>query len=676
MKYAIIFSFILCPIFLFAQGEDFTLEVDAFPFEIEGWEPFVPWVGGYSSCTPEFVDIEADGDLDLFVGGGTSYISYYENIGVPTLAEYCFVTYAFDSIDAEGGMVKPSFVDIDADDDYDLFILSTYYSKLYINQGTSICPQFILNTINLLSSIDITGADFVDIDSDGDFDVIAGEFYGNILLYINIGTNQVWEYDEPIIMLENLISSGWIKPSLCDIDNDGDFDLFLGMDNGDLYFYLNEGDSANYDFVFVTDDFAGASVPYECAPTFCDIDADGDYDLFCGMDVGGSQDPPSGNISFHRNVGTPEVYDYEEITYNYLCFDIGGQCQPYLVDIDNDGDLDLLPGRGNGNLPFIRNVGTVDSPSFVWEEYPFFEPDVNFGVHITFGDMDADGDYDMFIGTETLLHAWISYYKNRGTPEEPDMVLSVLNYFDYWDTSVFPDLVDIDADGDLDLMVGTMEAEGTIFFYQNIGTPDSMDFQLVTTNYQGITSYGHLRPHFVDYDYDGDYDLFTTYGYGIKYYENIGSPEIANFILVTDEFAGIDDYTGGVFFSDIDNDGDLDLFSGQYAGGGIKYYRNNEYNSVNSHPQIQPNTFTLHQNYPNPFNVSTTISFTLDRALPVRMVVYNQLGQCVVTLVDGQMTSGEHQIRWDAGMCSSGVYLIALESESIPSQARKVMLIK
>ncbi|NQS99276.1 MAG: hypothetical protein HQ591_12555, partial [candidate division Zixibacteria bacterium] len=68
--------------------------------------------------------------------------------------------------------------------------------------------------------------------------------------------------------------------------------------------------------------------------------------------------------------------------------------------------------------------------------------------------------------------------------------------------------------------------------------------------------------------------------------------------------------------------------------------------------------------------------FTLDRALPVRVVVYNGLGQCVATLIDKQMSPGQHQFRWDAGMCSSGVYLIALESESIPSQARKVMLIK
>jgi len=76
--------------------------------------------------------------------------------------------------------------------------------------------------------------------------------------------------------------------------------------------------------------------------------------------------------------------------------------------------------------------------------------------------------------------------------------------------------------------------------------------------------------------------------------------------------------------------------------------------------------FTLHQNYPNPFNPETTIAFDLDQAGPVRLTVYNILGQQVANLVDGFRSAGTHQVRWDGRdsrgfRTATGVYLYKLD---------------
>jgi flagellar hook assembly protein FlgD len=87
-------------------------------------------------------------------------------------------------------------------------------------------------------------------------------------------------------------------------------------------------------------------------------------------------------------------------------------------------------------------------------------------------------------------------------------------------------------------------------------------------------------------------------------------------------------------------------------------------------------TFVLEPCYPNPFNPSTTISFTLNKAFPVKLSVYNQLGQEVITIINNQMSPGDYRMTWDASQFSSGVYLISLESSLGIHQTQKVILIK
>ena len=78
---------------------------------------------------------------------------------------------------------------------------------------------------------------------------------------------------------------------------------------------------------------------------------------------------------------------------------------------------------------------------------------------------------------------------------------------------------------------------------------------------------------------------------------------------------------------------------------------------------IAPKTFTLEQNYPNPFNPTTTIQFSLNTASPVKLTVFDILGQEVATLVNEYKSVGSHKVQWRANTMPSGVYYYRLEAD-------------
>lgn len=95
--------------------------------------------------------------------------------------------------------------------------------------------------------------------------------------------------------------------------------------------------------------------------------------------------------------------------------------------------------------------------------------------------------------------------------------------------------------------------------------------------------------------------------------------------------------------------------------------------------QRVPELFTLEQNYPNPFNPQTTISYTVNsRAAAnarVRLQIFNNLGQHVVTLVDGVRSIGTHSVRFDGANLPGGTYFYTLEAGT-QRQTQKMVLIK
>ncbi len=97
-------------------------------------------------------------------------------------------------------------------------------------------------------------------------------------------------------------------------------------------------------------------------------------------------------------------------------------------------------------------------------------------------------------------------------------------------------------------------------------------------------------------------------------------------------------------------------------------------------PSAVPDAFTLGQNYPNPFNPTTTITFDLPAAAPVRLTVYDVLGRAVTTLKQGMLEAGRYTVRWDGRAAdgtpvAGGLYLYRLEAGRF-TQTRTMMLVK
>ena len=95
---------------------------------------------------------------------------------------------------------------------------------------------------------------------------------------------------------------------------------------------------------------------------------------------------------------------------------------------------------------------------------------------------------------------------------------------------------------------------------------------------------------------------------------------------------------------------------------------------------LLPLAFALYQNYPNPFNPTTIISYDLPEATRVELVIYDILGQRVVTIKNGRQEAGSYQVRWngtnDLGApVSTGLYFYQLNSTPF-SATRKMVFMK
>lgn len=85
--------------------------------------------------------------------------------------------------------------------------------------------------------------------------------------------------------------------------------------------------------------------------------------------------------------------------------------------------------------------------------------------------------------------------------------------------------------------------------------------------------------------------------------------------------------------------------------------------------------FALEQNYPNPFNPSTTISFNLSTKSFVKLKIFDIIGREVATLINGEMSAGNHSQQWNAMNMSTGVYFYQLQAGSF-SETKKLIIIK
>ena len=180
----------------------------------------------------------------------------------------------------------------------------------------------------------------------------------------------------------------------------------------------------NKDFIVNTNIFQsqpGAANPFDqidignfSTPSFADLDKDGDLDLALGN--------ADGTVKFYENIGSPGLPSFIEQTGTknpFKSIDIGNNSTPTFVDIDKDGDLDIIIGNSAGTISYYENITDSTGIKFglrTSTNNPFNGIDVGDNSTPTFADLDKDGDLDAVIGT---ADGTIKYYKNTGIPSKP-----------------------------------------------------------------------------------------------------------------------------------------------------------------------------------------------------------------------------------------------------------------
>jgi len=92
-----------------------------------------------------------------------------------------------------------------------------------------------------------------------------------------------------------------------------------------------------------------------------------------------------------------------------------------------------------------------------------------------------------------------------------------------------------------------------------------------------------------------------------------------------------------------------------------------------------PRNLLLRQNYPNPFNKSTVIEFSLPRASPVKVAIFNTLGQVIKTVYIDHALAGKNTVFWDGldgrgNTSPSGIYYYQFETNGICETKRMILL--
>jgi hypothetical protein len=399
------------------RNKDFFADVLSFRFGSDQTNVYVSNID-----YPAIKDIDGDGDTDIltFEPDG-SYLHYYKNNAVElglgrdtfvmTLADRCYgkfyedqfsevlflskdgVNCATSNVTSRPGKITSRHsgstilaFDYDCDKDIDLIVgdIINQYISLLVNEGTTSNPWFKSKderfpSLNETVNIDrFLSAFHIDVNNDGNKDLIICpnelsnvQTKDNIWLFLNdsgpcnknfrLATKNFLNGDQDILNLGNAS-----HPAFFDYDGDGLLDIVVGT-NGTrgntlekenrIFLFKNTGTKLKPEYTLASTDFLGyASLKKQnsrLAPTFGDLDGDGDLDVLVGE--------AQGYLTYFENKGKGQFGLGIE---RFQSIFVGQNSNPFIIDFDQDGLLDIVIGESNNSLNFVKNIGNKNFPQF------------------------------------------------------------------------------------------------------------------------------------------------------------------------------------------------------------------------------------------------------------------------------------------------------------------------
>ncbi|HVN37582.1 MAG TPA: VCBS repeat-containing protein [Myxococcota bacterium] len=547
-----------------------------------------------SFATAALGDLDGDGDLDLLAGDEpTGTFHYLENTGNPRAPAFRVRTGWDNPLHGEtpGADSTPALVDLDGDHDLDLVsgnLNGTFVSYQNL-QGSGIARTGAANPFDFFTMPDArVGLPALgDLDGDGDLDAVVGVAYGiqtGTFLYLeNTGSA-----DSPAFVqrtgsanpLDGLGVGFVATPTLGDLDGDGDLDLVSGEYHGTLLYFENTGTPTSPSFLQRTgtaNPLNGKNAGQQSAPALADLDGDGDLDVVCGH-----YGAINTRFAYYENTGSASTPAFVERTgsANPLDFFVVDDVWllPALGDADGDGDLDLLSPLGPIFDAYLENTGSARAPAFVaGASDPFAGTPMG---PMTFGDLDGDGDLDVIRATGA---GKLQLLENAIVARSPRYFGPTPLPFPGVDIGGFssPAAGDLDGDGDPDFVASESFSDGKLHYFENTGDamrPSVVEITGTANPFDSLNAGFTPRLALGDIDDDGDLDLISGENYGnpVHFFQNTGTPTAPDFVERTgtaNPFNGVIVGRGSPALGDLDHDGDLDLVVGEF-GGTFHYFQN------------------------------------------------------------------------------------------------------
>lgn len=674
-----------------------------------GEELLMAWSGGMNAPQFSNIDLNLDGTLDLIVFEKNFFGKFKPFLLVD--GEYQFAPEYLKSFPEINNWAL--FVDFNCDGKKDIFCSTTNGVAVYKNISNEVDGlEFVLekdllytqgnNFVNLyVSAADVPA--ILDVDNDGDVDVLSFGVSGN---YIEFHENQSMDLYGHCDSLEFIkVSECWGEfeeaggsndltlnvtcgkshednlgerhagSSLLAFDNDGDGDkeILLGdVSYPNMVFARNGGNDSYAVMDTVINNFPNNTTPVNIslfpAGFYVELYGESQKSLIAASNLPNlSRDV--NNVMRYSNNGTTDqpVFNFEENDFlQGQMLDIGTGARPVLLDFNNDGLMDVvlantyLYDEQNGSyasLTLLLNEGTGDAPLFNLVEDDLFGLHALelINIHPAFFDLDADGDLDMLIGD---ANGELSYFVNHSQSLGAyDFVLtqSEVGGIDVGSYAI-PFLFDMDEDGDADLIIGMKNGE--LSYVPNTGSVNSFSFSSanLVADFGGIDVMplcctGYSVP-FVYQEGEDNYMVVSSES-GIVYrYKNVDVESTVPFELMD----SVVTYTYRTASIAYDFDGDLktDWIIGEHFGG-LQYYQ--EADTVDNVMEHEVKALYF---YPNP---ASNAFYVEDKFNGKMVTITNALGQIVL---QEDIENG----RVDLKDLLPGVFLVIIEEEAFRYQGK------